>query len=360
MATVERHPGEGFPPPPPALAAIHKSEDEAKFRALRRTGLGGSDIAAVAGLDPYRTVHDVWLEKVGLDDENEAVSEPARIGKLLEPILLHEYARREGVELLPFPQTVPLRDPKRQWIMGTPDAMVMNVEVGVDAKTAGLRMAPQWGPEGSDEIPDSYCAQMNWYLGITGYQRWDIIALIGQEFRQYRVLPNAELYAGLVELGARFWRDYVETRTPPPVDASDNARAMLQRIFPAQKEPLRKATEAETILAGLLKTARRRHQEAKTEEERIANEVRQHIGFADGIEGEGFKITWRRSRDSHPVEWESAYREFRNAVLLAIPPEFVTLREGVAAKARECVGLYTTTKPGGRRLLPKFDGDTEE
>jgi len=34
-------------------------------RAARMTGIGASECAAIMGFDPYRTAHQVWLEKTG-------------------------------------------------------------------------------------------------------------------------------------------------------------------------------------------------------------------------------------------------------------------------------------------------------
>ena len=42
-----------------------------KWLELRRQGIGGSDAAAIMGLNPWKTPMDIWLEKTGefLDDE---------------------------------------------------------------------------------------------------------------------------------------------------------------------------------------------------------------------------------------------------------------------------------------------------
>ena len=36
-----------------------------QFTADRLTGLGGSDLGAILGLNPYRTPSSIWLEKTG-------------------------------------------------------------------------------------------------------------------------------------------------------------------------------------------------------------------------------------------------------------------------------------------------------
>jgi predicted phage-related endonuclease len=54
---------------------------------IDRTGyIGGSDIAAILGLSPYKTPLDVYLEKRGLWEDG-AAGEAARWGTIMEPIL---------------------------------------------------------------------------------------------------------------------------------------------------------------------------------------------------------------------------------------------------------------------------------
>jgi len=68
--------------------------DEMDIAVARRKVVGGGDVAAIVGVHPYKTAHDVWLEKLGLAviEENEAMY----WGKVLEPVILAEYERREG------------------------------------------------------------------------------------------------------------------------------------------------------------------------------------------------------------------------------------------------------------------------
>lgn len=39
--------------------------DRSEFLARRMAGIGGSDIAAVLGLSPYKTALQLWMEKTG-------------------------------------------------------------------------------------------------------------------------------------------------------------------------------------------------------------------------------------------------------------------------------------------------------
>ncbi len=63
----------------------------------RRSLLGGSEAAAVLGLNPYSTDFDVWDRKVNEAPEFEGNS-ATRWGHLLEPLVVSEMAREDGVD----------------------------------------------------------------------------------------------------------------------------------------------------------------------------------------------------------------------------------------------------------------------
>ena len=56
----------------------------------RSSGLGGSDIAAIVGLSPYRSPLDVWAEKVGHPSVISKDSLHLRFGTHLEPFVASE------------------------------------------------------------------------------------------------------------------------------------------------------------------------------------------------------------------------------------------------------------------------------
>ncbi len=82
-----------------AIASYH---DHAAWMAARRRGLGGSDIAALFGLHPYKTAHQVWLEKMGRAPE-QAETPDMRRGKRQEPLAADVYVERTGRKVRRWP-----------------------------------------------------------------------------------------------------------------------------------------------------------------------------------------------------------------------------------------------------------------
>lgn len=328
---------------------------------VRRRVIGGSDVAAIVGVHPYRTQHDVWLEKMGLQvvEENEAMY----WGKVLEPIVLAEYERREGVTLTRF--TFPSgfrRHATYTWMGANLDAVVQDRPIGVDAKTAGIRQASRWGEPGTDDIPDEALLQMQWYLAVTEqYERWDVAVLLGQQYRIYRVLPNTDLQRTLVEICGEWWERYVLEKTPPPPDASLSARRMLERLYPMHIEELRPADDLADTLARQYRQVDAQVNLLVRERDRLRNELCALIGDAAGLRGADWRITWTAVRGRTVTDWQAVAREVASDLALyaerlrAVDPA-APAPQPLEARA----AAHTTQAASYRRFLTHWERDGEE
>ncbi len=62
-------------------------------KAIRQTGLGATDCAAVMGLSPYKTPYELWLEKTGRKDEEAILNDSRlRLRHAHEETIAREYA----------------------------------------------------------------------------------------------------------------------------------------------------------------------------------------------------------------------------------------------------------------------------
>ena len=205
---------------------------------MRRHGLGGSDAGAVAGLSPWKSPVEVYLEKVGEappPEENEAMY----WGTVLEDTIARAYAERTGQKVQRRTQT--LVHPRLPWMLANLDRVIVGDKRGpgvLEIKTAGR--PDGWGEPGTDEIPDYYMAQVAHYLAVTGYA-WARLAVLigGRDFRVYDIPRDEELIEALIEIERRFWEGHVERRVPPdPRDIKD-----IRALWPVDSGRVVQATE---------------------------------------------------------------------------------------------------------------------
>lgn len=306
--------------------------------ALRRDAIGGSEVGALAGLSKWASPIQIFEAKVLGEQKEESLA--MFLGTELEEPIAKLYARETKRWVRPCDSII---NPKYPLALATPDRAVFErpvpelarkkllgleavrqAEKGLEVKSTTWRQAERWGPEGSDEIPEEYLAQVQWCMGVTGLTTWDCAVLIDKDdFRTYSINFDEELFLGLYEIAARFMRDHVIPKRPPPVDATEQYSEFLGRRWRNnEKERIASTPEIEqlaTFLAHLAEHERRlKHWKGLTK-----NRLMELIGQAGGVDGAFGKISWNRNKDSHTVDWKAMATDARDVAALliqALPP----------------------------------------
>jgi len=190
-------------------------EKKQEWLRERKNYLGGSDLGAIAGLNPYRTALDVYLNKTS-DDIRCETSPAMRWGNLLEDIIAEEYGRIRGCRIEQPSQ--PIIHSKYKFLGANIDRWVISSDLPyiLECKTAGFTKAKEWGDIGTDAVPESYLVQVAYYAAICDVAKVDIAVLIGgQDFRIYTYERNRELEEKLIKIACNFWHNHIEKRIPP-------------------------------------------------------------------------------------------------------------------------------------------------
>jgi hypothetical protein len=206
----------------------------AKQREARKARLGGSDMPALFGLDPYRTGLDVYVEKTAELEELEP--NPAmEVGTFIETGVLHWATQQLG----------PLKRNQYRSAEGLPigshvDALTMDAaEAPVEAKTAGLLgpLPEGWGEGGTDQIPDHVLVQAQVHIlccskNGSGPEVCHVPALLGgRGFRMYATARNPKLIEMIGHEALEFWAKHVVPRVPPDLERYGKVGLeVLQRI----------------------------------------------------------------------------------------------------------------------------------
>lgn len=213
---------------------------------LRQSGIGGSDIAAIIGVSPYATAYDIYQSKT--QPVNEDSNEFAYWGTVLEDVVAREFSKRNGLKI----QNVNflMRHPQHHWAIANIDRAVINSEVKgwgnvrfkdgrlttneiVEIKTASEYVGKNWGLEESDEVPDQYQCQAQWYMGVTGVQVCYMAVLIGgNKYRQYKIERHQEFIDYLFEEAESFWNNNVLAGVEPDATTLQNAKDKYPRHNP--------------------------------------------------------------------------------------------------------------------------------
>ena len=214
----------------PNVFHVSKAEDPEAWLAKRREGIGGSDVAAIFGLNPWKGPLAVWLEKKGQTPEREA-TERMEIGEWMEDSIAQLFAKRTGYVVKPC--NVILQHPKHTFMLASVDRWVEDEtgEEGVlEVKNIGEYMAEDWE---DGKVPDYYGLQVHHYLAVSGKRYAWIAPLIGgNRLKPIRIARDDRLIDELIEGERKFWQ-LVESNTPPAIDDSKEAETVLRLIHPA-------------------------------------------------------------------------------------------------------------------------------
>lgn len=197
----------------------------------RKTGIGGSDAAAVIGVNPYRTALEVYELKLGLRPPDPANAQMRR-GIYLEPIARKLY---KEITSRPIRSLKQVRHPSHHWMLCNVDGMILGGKRGVgvlELKCPGIWVFAKAKREG---LPLHWIVQMQHNLCVTGY-KWGSFALFNAdlwEMIHFDVERDEDLINALIQKEEQFWKGYVEPRVPPPV-VENTAPELLAQLAKAQ------------------------------------------------------------------------------------------------------------------------------
>src|SRR5690606_13419559 len=186
---------------------------------VRSGGIGGSEIGAIAGVNPWDTPLSVYLRKVGELPEKEE-TEAMYWGTVLEEVVAQEYARRHPEARVRRINAV-LQHPDVPYFLANVDREIRikgAPPMILECKTASAWMGGRW----RDDVPDHVMCQVQWYLGITGWHTGVVAVLIGgNDYREFEIARDDEIMGYLHQIGKRFWEEHVIPRVPPAIEAAD-------------------------------------------------------------------------------------------------------------------------------------------
>ncbi|WP_449412076.1 YqaJ viral recombinase family nuclease [Pandoraea soli] len=316
----------------PALRLVNTLNlDREDWLAVRKTGIGGSDAAAAVGLNPYKSMLELWLEKTGRDAELEKpnpndTTHPVFWGTLLEPIVAAAYSQQTGNRVRKV--NAVLRHPTVPFMLANLDREVTglaDVQI-LECKTAGEFGSRLW----RDGVPEYVQLQVQHQLAVTGKQAAHVAVLLcGQKLDVHRIERDDELISRLVDLEGRFWQ-YVESDTPPPADGSDSADRALRCLFPRDAGSTVDFSDDRNLSSTFadLVTVRAEIESREQLESKLKQCLQQAMGDASRALFETGEVTFKRSKDGSSVDLKR---------LLADHPELQQ--------------QYAITKPGSRRFL---------
>lgn len=132
---------------------------EEEWLAYRRKGIGGSDVAALLGISPWRTARDLYFDKLNIvaveDNEDNWVA--LEMGHLLEPLVAKIFQHRTGYKVYQIKKM--FQHPQYSWMLADVDYFVELPDGStaiLEIKTTNYNARDNWWLNGEETVP-VYC-----------------------------------------------------------------------------------------------------------------------------------------------------------------------------------------------------------
>lgn len=303
-------------------------------RIERRQGIGGSDAAAVLGMNPWATPLTVWLDKTGRTAPKPETPQ-MRYGSYFEDYVAKLYCEEAGRVVENYRKML-----HKGCLLGNIDRLVVPIggkiasykgEIRTDTllecKTSGF----DWG----DEAPMQYIIQVVHYMGLDEKLKHADIAVLFRSslnFKIYRIERDDDIISAMQQRLVEWWDKHViRGEMPLPSNESD-CRLLWARSNPGKKVSSNEEVERKIADYAELKAMER---DAKAKAALLQSDICAYMGDGEILVDASGKplVTWKSPKDTETVDWEG-------------------LAKALGA-TDEQVAAYTSVKTSNRRFLLK-------
>lgn len=291
------------------LADISRDE----WLSYRRKGIGGSDAATVVGLNPYRSLYELWADKQGLLPEKED-TEAMRVGRDLETYVASRFCEATGkkVERLPYLYA----HEKYPFITANIDRKVVGENSALECKTTSVFNRADFE---NGEVPATYLCQCYHYMNVMGYDKMYLAVLIlGKGFYWYEIPKNEEQQEALLQAEITFWQEYIEGNSVPSADGSSSAEYAIAQMYLHDSGATIPLHDIDSTLEQLA-SVKKQLKALERKESELKQQIQQVMKEASAGYGSNYKVTWKNQTsnrlDSKKLkeEQEEIYQKYVTA-----------------------------------------------
>ena len=268
-----------------------KTASPEEWRELRSHYIGGSDSAAVVGLNAFVSPYSLWAEKTG-KVPGFAGNLATEVGTYLEEFVAQKFAQETGKKVRKCNQS--FLNNLYPFAIANIDREIVGEDAGLEIKTTDSMNLKKFK---NGEYPANYYVQCVHYMAITGKKRWYLAVLIGnREFKWFTIERDEAEIAALMSAEADFW-ELVKTDTPPAVDGTAATSEALKTIYSESDDSVCDLTAFGANLQQYM-ALKQQIKELESLMEEAANKVKEFMGDSGRGECDGFRVSWKSQSKS--------------------------------------------------------------
>ncbi|HPV56630.1 MAG TPA: YqaJ viral recombinase family protein [Tenuifilaceae bacterium] len=250
----------------------------------RNKFIGGSDVAAILGLNRYKTAYEVWEEKkhnIKTFEGNQATE----WGKKLEPVIIAHFEQVNNVKV--FDNNARYISKEYDFLGCHPDGIctINNENVLIEVKTVSTDAFKFWG----NELPLEYYCQVQHNLNVLGLTKAKFIYLVldSRYYGEIEISYDKEYAESVQKFLVKWWNEYIVGESTPIKTVTDYEKEDPDvKMVEADEDAAQKHIELIEIKAKI--------KELEAQKEVIEDFLKLKIGDAtDLMYGLNTIATWR-------------------------------------------------------------------
>lgn len=193
-----------------------------EWLAFRKSGIGGSEVAAVFGISPFGTARDVYYDKLNIVSafDDEANKYQKKIGSLLEDVVAEMFSEVTGYPV--FQVQKMFRSREHYFMLADVDYFVQLQDGSyaiLECKTTSPDATGKWWNGAEPAIPLNYQFQGRQYMSVMHINKVFYACLHGNS-ENYLIIRemnrDLEIESEMIAVEQHFWENHILPQIPPP------------------------------------------------------------------------------------------------------------------------------------------------
>lgn len=201
-------------------AVLIQCDQETEWLKERGNGIGGSQVSAIMGRNPWETPLSLYAKLIGATEDEVEESDHLLLGRKFEGPILELFSEKTTLDLAHFDNAIFHRtdNPVHRF---SPDALCLKEQKLIEAKYVpynfqkeGEYSGKKFGDEGTDQAPYHILLQVLWGLYVLG-KNWKearLAAVLGGKYSIFHVERDDEMIGIMIEDVDAFWVEVVRGR----------------------------------------------------------------------------------------------------------------------------------------------------